>query len=129
MAGSGDAIQEVQQGDPITADGWNQLVRGVNSLSGLGDGQDVIATAAGMFRRKGLVHKPPVILLGKTDEAITGKSATTGTVSLYFGTPSSNTDTTINVECEAWVDIDSGIYVNVLYRYGGWECYPLECNA
>lgn len=74
-------------------------------------------------------EQPQLVSLGKTDEAITGKSATTGTVSLYEGTPSSNSDTGENVECESWVDIDSGLYVNVIYRDGGYEAYPLECNA
>lgn len=74
-------------------------------------------------------NQPRSLLLGKTDEAITGQSGTPGTVSVYQGTPGTNSDTGVNVEAESWVDIDSGIYVNLRRRGGAWECYPLECNA
>lgn len=67
------------------------------------------------------------VLLGKTDSAISADS--TGTVSLWSGTLGSETDTTNNVTgYSRGVNIDSGKWVNVMRRGGGWEIYPLECN-
>lgn len=51
MASLGETPPDVKPGDPVTANGWNQLVDQVRSLSGFGDGQDMMATGMGMFRR------------------------------------------------------------------------------
>lgn len=85
-------------------------------------------------KREKQVSRQRTIHLGKTDEAMTGRDGSAGnpttyTVSIYTGEFLDESDTGENVEAVSFVDIDSGLWVNLIYRGGYWVAFPLECNA
>ena len=68
----------------------------------------------------------PPGLLGKTDAAI--NKATSGTVSIYAGTPGSETDTTINLTAyNKFANIASGKWVWIAPLDANWYITAAEC--
>lgn len=72
-------------------------------------------------------RNPTLVLIGKTDSTVS--AASTGAVSIWNGTLGSESDTNLNVTgYNRGDEIDSGKWVELRFRGGGWEMVPLECN-
>lgn len=73
-----------------------------------------------------LVNISNTQLLGKSDSAIT--KASSGTVSIWTGTPGSESDSTVNVTAyNRFADVESGKWVWVSHNGYGWYLTAAEC--
>lgn len=112
-------------GAPEVTDEWGPVDDSV-FISENGSGFEIIEvdSANSLVR---CVWKGHPILLGKTDEAIEGRTGA-GTVNIYKGPFGAESDTGRDVVCGTFTDVDADIWVNLHWRDLAWYAVPLECN-